>query len=217
MTIKEAMSERHMVRKYTNQQIPVDILEKLRQRVQQNNEKNRLEIKLITDDENAIPGIMKLILAKGVSNYFLMAGPEGADEKLGYCGADLMLYAQTLGLNTWWVGGTFSRKNTAAQADGSKVVGIIAVGYGRTQGVPHKSKKAADVSSYEGEKPGWFEDGVNAALLAPTALNKQAFIIWGKGDKVSITCDNGIFTGVDLGLVKYHFETGAAAENFEWF
>ena len=31
-----------------------------------------------------------------------------------------------------------------------------------------------------------------------------------------ITCDNGIFTGVDTGLVKYHFELGAGKENFEW-
>ena len=145
-----------------------------------------------------------------------MAGPDGADELCGYCGADLMLYAQTLGLNTWWVGGTYNRKGAQEKSEGAKPVGIIAVGYGQTQGVPHKTKTAEQVSSYDGEAPKWFKDGIEAALLAPTALAKQAFTISGIENKVSISCDNGIFTGVDTGLVKYHFELGAGKDNFEW-
>ena len=130
--------------------------------------------------------------------------------------ADLMLYAQTLGLNTWWVGGTYNRKGAQEKSEGAKPVGIIAVGYGQTQGVPHKTKTAEQVSSYDGETPQWFKDGIEAALLAPTALAKQAFTVRGKGNKVSISCDNGIFTGVDTGLVKYHFELGAGKDNFQW-
>ena len=84
------------------------------------------------------------------------------------------------------------------------------------QGVPHKTKTAEQVSSYDGETPQWFKDGIEAALLAPTALAKQAFTVRGKGNKVSISCDNGIFTGVDTGLVKYHFELGAGKDNFQW-
>ena len=41
-------------------------------------------------------------------------------------------------------------------------------------------------------------------------------MIKGLENKVSIRCDNGIFSGVDTGLVKYHFELGAGKENFEW-
>lgn len=46
---------------------------------------------------------MRLTMAKNVREYFLMAGPDAPDldERLGYAGADLMLYVQTLGLNTW--------------------------------------------------------------------------------------------------------------------
>ena len=52
----------------------------------------------------------QLILAKGVRNYFILAGRAAPDlrERLGAAGADLMLFCQTLGLNTWWVGGTYS-------------------------------------------------------------------------------------------------------------
>ena len=53
-------------------------------------------------------------------------------------------------------------------------------------------------------------------FLAPTALAKQAFTISGTENKVSISCDNSIFTGVDTGLVKYHFELGAGKDNFQW-
>lgn len=72
------------------------------------------------------------------------------------------------------------------------------------------------VSSYEGQAPAWFERGVEAALLAPTALAKQAFFLRGRGDEVSIECDNGIFSGADTGLVKYHFELGAGRGSFRW-
>lgn len=216
MTLQEAMKARHMVRKYTDKAIPADIVAKLNDRLKQNNEQYGLSIKLMINDDSAVPGVIKLILAKGVNNFFIMAGPEGAGECLGYCGADLMLYAQTLGLNTWWVGGTYNRKGAAEKSEGATPVGIIAVGYGQTQGVPHKTKTADAVSSYEGDVPGWFRDGVTAALLAPTALAKQSFFIRGSENKAELTCDNGMFTEVDKGLVKYHFELGAGKENFEW-
>ena len=216
MTLQEAMKARHMVRKYTDKAIPADIAAKLNERVKQNNEQYDLSIKLMINDGSAVPGVIKLILAKGVNNFFIMAGPKGSDERLGYCGADLMLYAQTLGLNTWWVGGTYNRKGAAEKSEGATPVGIIAVGYGQTQGVPHKTKTAYAVSSYVGDVPDWFKEGVDAALLAPTALAKQAFILKGEGGTVHIDCDNGIFSGVDTGLVKYHFELGAGKENFKW-
>ena len=102
------------------------------------------------------------------------------------------------------------------KSEGATPVGIIAVGYGQTQGTQHKMKKAEDVSAYVGDAPGWFREGVDAALLAPTALAKQAFFIKGEGSAVHIDCDNGIFSGVDTGLVKYHFELGAGKGCFEW-
>lgn len=61
-----------------------------------------------------------------------------------------------------------------------------------------------------------FEQGVSASLLAPTALNKQEYMIIGKGHEVEIRNDNGIFTGVNRGLIRYHFELGADKENFHW-
>ena len=218
MTITEAMQTRHSVRKYVNKPIPDDLLEKLNTRINENNEKYDLAIKLKVNDESAFNMIIKLVLAKGVKNFLILCGKDtpDLDEKLGYCGADILLYAQTLGLNTWWAGSTFNKKSTSKAADGDRVTGVISIGYGTTQGIPHQSKKPEAVSSYNDETPEWFKNGVAAALLAPTALNKQAFSIKGENNKVFIKCDNGIFTGSDLGIIKYHFEVGAGKENFDW-
>lgn len=220
MTMKEAVEKRHMVRQYTNKPIPADIVELLNARIAENNQKYSLHLALAVGNSDGISGMAKLLLSKTVNNYFVLAGMEtpDLDEKLGYCGADLILYAQTLGLNTWWIGGMFNGKGALKNIRNQdvRVNGVIAVGYGRTQGVPHKSKTAAEVSEYDGDTPQWFADGVNALLRAPTALNKQPFIVKGCGNQVSISAGSGHFSGIDLGIGKYHFEVGAGKENFEW-
>lgn len=215
--MKQAMQQRHTVRKFTSEPLSPELISQLNDRVRANNERLGLAISLKVGDESALPGALKLFFAKGVRNYFVLAGSDrpGLDEDLGYASADLMLFAQTLGLNTWWIGGTFSRKNVERAVPGKKVIGIVALGFGATPGVAHKSKTAPEVSSYEGLEPQWFADGVQAALLAPTALNKQCFRIAGAGNKVSICENGGAFSGADVGIVKYHFELGAGNE-FEW-
>ncbi len=221
MTLQEAMSARHKVSKYKDKPLPADIVRQLNARIKDQNQKYGLNMQLVTDSKDAMPGIIAMMMSKGVKNFIILAGPDtpGIDEKLGYSSADLMLYAQTLGLNTWWIGGMYSRKGAKknlSAGDNAKIIGIVVVGYGEDQGVPHKSKAASEISSYEGTAPDWFNAGVSAALLAPTAMNKQAFTIKGKGNKVSMTCDNGSYSGADLGIGKYHFELGAGKENFTW-
>ena len=62
---------------------------------------------------------------------------------------------------------------------------------------------------------------MEAALLAPTAVNQQKFkFILLDGNKVkaettfSLTGKSYLY--YDLGIVKCHFEIGAGKENFEW-
>ncbi len=220
MTIKEAVKERHMVRQYTDKTIPADIVKLINARIAENNKKYNLHLTLVVDNSDGIGTMAKLLLSKTVNNYIVLAGTDTPrlDEKLGYCGADLILYAQTLGLNTWWVGGMFNGRGALKNLSNKKVRvnGVIAVGYGQTQGIPHKSKTAAEISEYKGDAPQWFTDGVEALLYAPTALNKQPYVVKGDGNKVSISAGDGHFSGIDLGIGKYHFEVGAGKENFEW-
>lgn len=219
MTIQEAMQVRHTVRKYLQKPIPAEVADRLRSRLEADNALSGLHLTLVCENSDGLGAMAKLI-SKNARNYIILAGPDGPalDEALGYWGADAMLFSQTLGLNSWWVGGMFSAKGAEKHLDGSglRVNGVIAVGYGATQGVPHRSKAAADISAYDGEAPQWFDRGVNALLLAPTALNKQAYRVRGEGEHVSIACDNGHFAAIDLGIGKYHFEAGAGKENFIW-
>ena len=214
MDFKDAMKKRHVVRRYRDEELDLETVSALKKRVEEDNEKYQVHVRLKTEDSSAL-NLMGKLASKNAVNYFIMSGKESADlnERLGYVGADLMLYAQTLGLNTCWIGGTFSKKNVERKVPNQKVIGIIVDGYGETAGKRHKQKDVEAVSSYEGETPDWFVAGVNAALLAPTAFGKQNFLISGKGQKVALKCDT---CGEDLGLVKYHFELGAGKENFEW-
>ena len=217
--MKEAMKTRHTVRKFDG--TPLSDADKLslNSRIDELNAKLGLSIVLTESEKTPLNMMGKLVLGgEGVSTYFILAADErtDAEELLGYASSDLILYAQTLGLNTWWMGGTFNRKFVSAIVPGKMVTGIIAVGHGKTQGVPHKSKTPDMVSVYSGEAPEWFNNGVRAALLAPTALNKQAFRIEGNGNKVRLTYKSGPMSGSDKGIVKHHFELGAGKENFEW-
>lgn len=220
MTIKEAVKTRHMVRQYIDKPIEQELVTLLEERIAQNNNTHNLDLSLVTGNSDGLGGMAKLLLTKTVNNYIILAGPDvdDLDEKLGYCGADLILYAQTLGLNTWWIGGMYNEKGVKKNIvkKDVRVNGIIAIGYGQTQGVQHKSKKAEAVCKYEGDSPQWFLDGVEALLYAPTALNKQPYMVKGVGKNVSITAGEGHFAGIDLGIGKYHFEVGAGKGNFKW-
>lgn len=219
MTINEAIKCRHTVRRFADKAIPAEIIELLNARIALNNERHGLKLKLVTGNSDGI-NILAKLMGKGVNNYIVLAGTyaKDLDEKLGYCGADVILYAQTLGLNTWWIGGMFSDKGVKRNLPdaAAKVNGVIAIGYGLTQGVQHKSKTASQISQYNGKAPQWFTDGVDALLYAPTAMNKQAYAVKGDGNRVYISYNGGHFAGIDLGIGKYHFEAGAGIDNFEW-
>lgn len=160
MTLEEAMRARHTVRRYTDRKLPEDTADQLTGRIQEHNSRRGLAMSLVTENTEAFGPVLRLFLAKGVRNYVILAGKDrpGLEEDLGYCGADVMLFAQTLGLNSWWVGGTFRRKglkkNAAPEAE--KILGLLALGYGAVQGVPHKSKAPQEIAAYEGEAPDWF-------------------------------------------------------------
>ena len=214
------MEKRHTVRKYLDKPLDMDLIGLLNDRIERNNCVYNLTFKLITNNSDGLSSLARLMSNNSVQNYIILAGKDNSDldKKIGYCGADLILYAQSLGLNTWWCGGMFNGKNALKHLDNKavRVNGVIAIGYGKTQGVPHKSKTADQVSHYKGDAPEWFASGIKALLLAPSALNRQPYIVNGEGNKVSLKVKNGTFSQVDLGIGKYFFELGAGKSNFEW-
>jgi len=118
------------------------------------------------------------------------------------------LKAQELGLNTCWVAMTHGRSKAIVEK-GEKQIILISLGYGKTQGVAHKSKEVEAIAKINDDSPKWFQDGVRAAMFAPTAVNQQKFMIVQEDEKASITAPKGILTKLDLGIVKYHFEVAS--------
>ena len=213
MNVRELMKERHSVRQFKDEPISEEHREKLGELVAKCNEESGLNIQVIYDD----PDCFNTILGhygkfKNAVNYLALVGnksDEKLDELCGYYGERIVLEAQGMGLNTCWVGGTYSKgKCKVDKEKGEKIVCVIAIGYGENTGNKHKSKPVKKLCNVaEEDMPTWFKNGMVAAMLAPTALNQQKFFVTLNDDEVVITPSKGVFTKVDLGIVKYHFET----------
>ena len=216
MDISEAIKERHSVRAYTDKKIEGEVLFALENKIAEINGESGLNVQLVLNEEKAFGGRMaRYGKFSGVKNYIAMVGKKGADlsEKVGYYGQKLVLFAQTLGLNTCWVALTYKKVKTAYKIEeGEKLALVIAIGYGATQGVPHKSKSINAVSNAGEDSPEWFVNGVKAALLAPTATNQQKFFFKLKDGEVTAKPGLGFYAKVDLGIVKYHFELGSGVK-----
>ena len=215
----EIMKARHSVRKYLDKPIPADVREKLDAYAVELNEKSGLNIQIVYDEPKCF-GARRARYGsfENCSNYIAMIGKKSPDleERCGYYGEFLVLRAQELGLNTCWAAITHG-KSAATVADGETEVIIISLGYGKTPGSPHKSKSPEDVSNVAADSPEWFKSGVEAALLAPTAINQQKFTLTLDGDRVAAKAGTiGPCLKIDLGIVKCHFELGAGADNFTW-
>lgn len=226
MTLQEAITARHSVRKYIDKEIPADIVTALQDRIAEYNKVGNLNIQLVLNETRAFTGMLSYGSFSGVRNYFVMVGKKGADldERVGYYGEQLVLLAQTLGLNTCWVGLSY-RKVPEAYNVGKdeKLACMIALGYGETQGVIHKIKTIEQVSNASDLTPAWFKRGVEAALLAPTAVNQQKFsfeYVGMSNNRHLVRAKKGFsmigYTQMDLGIAKYHFEIGAGKNNFDW-
>jgi len=219
MDMMEAMRARHSVRSYTGKPIEGETLEALEKLIDECNRESGLHIQLVRNEPMAFDSFMAHYgKFSGVKNYLALVGKKGgaAEEACGYYGEKLVLAAQALGLNTCWVGATFKKIPDVFRGDaGEKLVLVIAVGYGAAQGTARKSKSVSDVSRAE-NAPEWFRKGVEAALLAPTAINQQKFFFTLHGDKVSARAGLGPFSRVDLGIAKYHFELGSGKDRSVW-
>lgn len=228
MTLTEAIKARHSVRRYKEDPIPEEVLAVLADKVRAINQEAGLHVQLVTDEPKSFSGLMAYGSFSGVKNYFVMAGKKGEDldEKIGYYGEQLVLLAQTLGLNTCWAGLSYSKiPGTYELADGEKIGCYIALGYGQNQGKEHKVKPVKEISNASDLTPNWFKNGVEAAQLAPTAVNQQKFRLeylgLQDGGRLPKVLAKPLFSMVgyskmDLGIVKYHFEIGAGKENFAW-
>ena len=220
MNTVEAIKCRHSVRNYIDKEIDEKTINILQQEVDKCNAESGLHLQLVTNEPGGFSGMMaKYGRFANVKNYFALVGKNGKDldEKVGYYGEHLVLEAQKLGLNTCWVALTYNKRKAKFDVQtGEKLVCVISLGYGETQGNVRRSKTLEDVSNFSDGSEEWFKNGVELALLAPTAMNQQKFYFEKTESGVKATAGLGFYAKVDLGIAKYHFEIGAGKENFIW-
>lgn len=222
MTELEAIKNRHSIRKYQDRHLEEESAAALSAEISRLNHEGNLHMQLILNEKKAFKGLLAYGKFENVSNYIIVVGEksDSLEYRAGYYSEKLVLFAQRLGLNTCFVGLTYKKVPGAFEVgDNEKVLFCIAVGYGAEDGHKHKIKRPDQVSNITDASPEWFKKGVEAALLAPTAVNQQKFYFEYQPDnKVKPIKGTSLigYTKIDLGIAMYNFEVGAGTQNFQW-
>lgn len=148
-------------------------------------------------------------------------------EKVGYLGEGIILEATALNLATCWVGGFFRPEVAASLVGKRESERILAVtpigpapddwsreekimsGFGRS----HRRKPLSELVAGIEEKrwPDWMKVALQAARLAPSAVNRQPWRFQVGPESVTISVDNQrdtfhISKRLDCGIAMLHLE-----------
>ena len=225
MITVETIRGRHSVREYDGKPLARVEFDALGAVVEEFARESGLGIQLVGDNPEVFNAIARFGLIRGCRTHVAFvvddakAGDVAADEAIGYWGQKIVLAAQDMGLNTCWCALCSRRKSRAVVAPGKKIRLIIAVGHGKTQGFSRKTKSVEALSSVECAKaPAWFAAAMEAAQLAPTAMNNQNFKITllSDGKTVRIDAPQSGLNVIDEGIVRCNFEIAANEAGADW-
>ena len=159
MDTLEIMKKRHSVRQYMNRAVELSRREEINSLIKDVNVESKLSIQAFYDEPKCFDSFMAHYgKFENVKNYIAIVGNKNDQEKAGYYGEKIVLKCQELGLNTCWVAMTHG-KSKAEIKKGQKLLIIISLGYGETQGVPHKSKSTSELGRAD-QSTEWFERGM---------------------------------------------------------
>lgn len=226
MTLYEAISRRASCREFLPDPLPPAQRQQLGKAIDQCNHRSGLRLELVCDEPEPFSSFSKAFgQIKGARNYLLLTGPAGdpdMEEKCGYYGEELALTAVSMGLGTCWVGGTYD-KNCCLHhlREGEELVCVIAVGHPadpEKAKEPRTRKELQTLAPDLGDTPEWFMGGMEAVLMAPSAMNRQGYTFSCRRDgSVRVRLKGaGSFALVDLGIAKRHFELGAHGGEWTW-
>jgi len=153
-----------------------------------------------------------------------------AEEHCGYTGEGLVLEAAALGLDTCWIAGSFSpaaAREVVELAHGEIVRAVTPVGHALSQpplservlfhpGRPKFRRPLDEIAPGHAAWPAWATEGVHAARIAPSAVNRQPWRFRYEDGAVVVSA-HGIDAPrfrprLDCGIAMLHFELGARSE-----
>jgi len=161
------------------------------------------------------------------------------NEKVGYTGEGIILEATSLNLSTCWVGALFRPEVASSFVEikgNEKVLAVTPIGYAvehwsleekimTSFGRMHQRKPLSKIVTgiEETKWPLWVKESLEAARLAPSAVNRQPWRFHVEPEIITISVDNlkdtfHIPKRLDCGIAMLHIEV--AALNFgvrgEW-
>lgn len=170
---------------------------------------------------------------KGAPAFLAFVG-DGTDpnvqEKMGYTGEAAVLEATALGLGTCWVALTYNAravKSLVRPGKDGKLVCVSPLGYSLEQwsfeekaqggfGLNHQRKPLASLVSGLAENlwPPWARPAVEAARLAPSAMNRQPWGFEVARDSITVYVrergpEFNVARRLDCGIAMLHIELGA--------
>jgi len=152
------------------------------------------------------------------------------NEKIGYLGEGVILEATAMGLSTCWVGGFFHRdvaKDFIGAGEDERVFAVTPIGYTPEKfsfkervmkgfGVGPKRKPLPKLVSglEQTEWPNWMQKALEAARLAPSAVNSQPWRFYLEPKSITISVNKlreafGISNRIDCGIALMHIEVAA--------
>ena len=174
-----------------------------------------------------VGGYGKINNARGYVAFIGDMQKSHCQEAVGYTGEGIILHATVLNLATCWVGGFFRpkivKKDLKLQ-EHERVLAITPLGLARDSfslkekfmsgfGQMHRRKPLQSMISGNTPSP-WMRSALQAARLAPSAVNRQPwrFIIGERS--LTVTTDRGpnsynIARRLDCGIAMLHLELGA--------
>lgn len=163
-----------------------------------------------------------------------MDGPS-VQEEVGYTGEGILLEAEAWHLATCWVGGFFRREVAASfikMQENERVLAVTPVGYAAEHqslgerlmtgfGMTHRRKPlAAMVTGLEKTAwPEWVRAALDAARLAPSAINRQPWAFRVEPDSITVSVNRSgmefnVAKRLDCGIAMLHIEV--AARHYGW-
>ncbi|MFC1900465.1 nitroreductase family protein [Chloroflexota bacterium] len=148
-------------------------------------------------------------------------------EEIGYTGEGIILEAESLKLNTCWMG-AFYRRDVAASfvemKSSERIVAISAVGYAvgiksfgerliTGFGWTHRRKSLSSIADglHESEWSKPVKDALEAAKIAPSATNRQPWIFTVTPDSITVSVNRpgmefNVAKRLDCGIAMLHLE-----------
>jgi nitroreductase len=234
----DAVSKRRSIRQYSPKPVEADHLEAMRRVCAGFRPFQSARAVLVTDPPEdvfrGIPGGYGKIKGARALLAFVgnMQSPD-VQEALGYTGEGVILEATALGLATCWVGGFFWPKRAAAMAsvaDNERVLAVTPIGYAR-EGSSLEEKAMSRFGRnwqrrpmselvtglVEKDRPVWMKAALEAARMAPSAMNRQPWRFQVDKGSITVSADSAVNPTMvvskclDCGIAMLHVEVGALA------